>query len=163
MAAVYLVHQVAGQSVKHRSLRTLQHERHVVHPPQEASQMVWPRELRIMNLSRIPIDLLYGELVEGSWPTGSPHLCNKDVWKRDLKKRLESLQYQHRHMGNMGRRSLSLLHHCQTGRSWRGLYISLNGEAGRRQFCQQPQQASVFTSDTCSRDFLFMRVGFYSH
>ena len=43
MPAVYLTHQVAGQSVKHRS-PTRQHERHVLHPPQEASQMVWPRE-----------------------------------------------------------------------------------------------------------------------
>ena len=43
MPVAYLTHQVAGQSVKRRS-PTRQNERHVLHPPQEAPQMVWPRE-----------------------------------------------------------------------------------------------------------------------
>ena len=45
----------------------------------------WFGHVKRMNQSRIPIDLLYCELVEGSRPWGSPHLRYKDLWKRDLK------------------------------------------------------------------------------
>jgi hypothetical protein len=38
-----------------------------------------------MNDSRIPKDLLFGELSQGTQPTGRPQLRYKDVCKRDLK------------------------------------------------------------------------------
>ena len=45
----------------------------------------WLGHVRRMEDGRIPKDLLYGELREGSRPTGRPHLRFKDVCKRDMK------------------------------------------------------------------------------
>ena len=38
-----------------------------------------------MDPGRIPKDLLYGELAEGSRPVGRPRLRYKDICKRDMK------------------------------------------------------------------------------
>ena len=38
-----------------------------------------------MDPGRIPKDILYGELAEGTRPTGRPRLRYKDVCKRDMK------------------------------------------------------------------------------
>ena len=46
----------------------------------------WLGHIRHMEASRIPKDLLYGELAEGSHPVGRPRLCFSDVCKRDLKR-----------------------------------------------------------------------------
>ena len=45
----------------------------------------WLGHVRRMDKGRIPKDLLYGELVEGTCPVGRPHLRFKDVCKRDMK------------------------------------------------------------------------------
>ena len=45
----------------------------------------WLGHVRRMDKGRIPKDLLYGELVEGTRLAGRPHLCFKDVCKRDMK------------------------------------------------------------------------------
>lgn len=48
-------------------------------------RMRWLGHVVRMDCGRIPKDLLYGELVSGSRPTGRPKLRFKDVCKRDLK------------------------------------------------------------------------------
>ena len=45
----------------------------------------WLGHVRRMDTGRIPKDMLYGELREGSRRTGRPQLRFKDVCKRDLK------------------------------------------------------------------------------
>ena len=45
----------------------------------------WLGHIRRMKDGRIPKDLLYGELSEGSRPCGRPRLCFKDTCQRDLK------------------------------------------------------------------------------
>ena len=47
-------------------------------------RMRWLGHTVRMEDGRIPKDLLYGELTEGSRPSGRPHLRYKDVCKRDL-------------------------------------------------------------------------------
>ncbi|KAL9951447.1 hypothetical protein ACROYT_G044108 [Oculina patagonica] len=46
----------------------------------------WLGHVRRMDDGRIPKDMLYGELREGSRPVGRPKLRFKDVCKRDMKK-----------------------------------------------------------------------------
>ena len=48
-------------------------------------RLKWLGHVRRMDDGRIPKDMLYGELSEGSRPTGRPHLRFKDVCKRDMK------------------------------------------------------------------------------
>ena len=48
-------------------------------------RMRWLGHVVRMDDGRIPKDLLYGELAQGSRATGRPHLRFKDVCKRDLK------------------------------------------------------------------------------
>ena len=45
----------------------------------------WLGHVRRMDKGRIPKDLLYGELAEGTRPVGRPRLRFKDVCKRDMK------------------------------------------------------------------------------
>ena len=45
----------------------------------------WLGHVVRMADGRIPKDLLYGELVQGSHPRGRPQLHYKDICKRDLK------------------------------------------------------------------------------
>ena len=45
----------------------------------------WLGHVSRMDDGRIPKDMLYGELVTGSRPTGRPTLRYKDVCKRDLR------------------------------------------------------------------------------
>ncbi|XP_051526868.1 uncharacterized protein LOC127425195 [Myxocyprinus asiaticus] len=45
----------------------------------------WLGHIRRMKQGRIPKDLLYSELVEGSRPTRCPLLCYKDICKKDMK------------------------------------------------------------------------------
>ena len=47
--------------------------------------MHWLGHVRCMGNGRIPKDILYGELIIGSWPKGCPHLRFKDVCKCDMK------------------------------------------------------------------------------
>jgi len=48
-------------------------------------RLKWLGHVRRMDDGRIPKDMLYGELREGSRPTGRPQLRFKDVCKRDMK------------------------------------------------------------------------------
>ena len=48
-------------------------------------RLKWLGHVRRMEDGRIPKDLLYGELREGSRPVGRPHLRFRDVCKRDMK------------------------------------------------------------------------------
>nr|KAG5691627.1 hypothetical protein BaRGS_023798 [Batillaria attramentaria] len=48
-------------------------------------RLKWLGHVRRMEPGRIPKDMLYGELREGSRPTGRPQLRFKDVCKRDMK------------------------------------------------------------------------------
>ena len=48
-------------------------------------RLKWIGHVRRMDDGRIPKDMLYGELREGSRPTGRPQLRFKDVCKRDMK------------------------------------------------------------------------------
>ena len=45
----------------------------------------WLGHVKRMDPGRIPKDILYGELAEGTRQTGRPHLRFKDICKRDLK------------------------------------------------------------------------------
>ena len=45
----------------------------------------WLGHVKRMDPGRIPKDILYGELAEGTRPIGRPRLRYKDVCKRDIK------------------------------------------------------------------------------
>ena len=45
----------------------------------------WLGHVIRMQDGRIPKDILYGELETSTRPTGRPHLCFKDVCKKDIK------------------------------------------------------------------------------
>lgn len=47
--------------------------------------MCWLSRVVLMDDGQIPMDLLYGDLVQGENPTGRPQLCYKNVCKRYLK------------------------------------------------------------------------------
>ncbi len=56
-----------------------------LHSTLRERRLRWLGHVRRMDTGRIPRDLLYSELEEGTRPTGRPKLRFKDVCKRDLK------------------------------------------------------------------------------
>lgn len=47
--------------------------------------MQWMGHVVRMDDGRILKDLLYNELLQGTWPTGRLHLRYKDIFKKDLR------------------------------------------------------------------------------
>ena len=45
----------------------------------------WIGHVRRMGNGHIPKDIMFGQLKDGNRPKGRPHLCYKDVGKRDLR------------------------------------------------------------------------------
>ena len=56
-----------------------------IHALLSQRRLRWLGHICRMGKGRIPKDLLYGKLDRGTRKTGCPHLCFKDVCKRDMK------------------------------------------------------------------------------
>ena len=121
----------------------------------------WLGHVRRMDTGRIPKDILYGELAEGSRLTGRPKLRYKDVCKSDLK---------HCNI-DVG----SWVSVADDRPAWRYAVkqgtefadearttAALQKRTRRKERQQQPQQPTTFCCTRCGRD-CHSRVGLYSH
>ena len=123
----------------------------------------WLGHVKRMEPGRIPKDLLYSELEEGTRPTGRPKLRFKDVCKRDLKLcDISSDQWEHyavdrddwRHAVKQGvKRAEEAWLETTTAKRAR------HKERKQRQIAQPPTQHLCLT---CGRD-CHSRLGLHSH
>ena len=115
-----------------------------------------------MKDGRIPKDLLYGELSEGSRPRGRPRLRFKDTCKRDLKSaRIEAQSWEDL---------------AESRDRWRAAVHSGTAQAEQARIDQQKekraarksrsssadQPATIHSCQSCGKDCL-SRIGLYSH
>ncbi|XP_050707960.1 uncharacterized protein LOC126993145 [Eriocheir sinensis] len=124
-------------------------------------RMRWLGHVVRMDDGRIPKDLLYGELTEGTRPTGRPKLRYKDVCKRDLKAL---------HINTDSWEATASERSAWRQAIQQGLHVfeetlAQQSEAKRqRRKAQNPadQPVSIFTCDQCGRD-CHSRIGLSSH
>ncbi|XP_050707118.1 uncharacterized protein LOC126992423 [Eriocheir sinensis] len=124
-------------------------------------RMRWLGHVVRMDDGRIPKDLLYGELTEGTRPTGRPKLRYKDVCKRDLK----ALHINTDSWEDTASERSAWRQAIQQGLHVFEETLAQQSEAKRqRRKAQNPadQPASIFTCDQCGRD-CHSRIGLSSH
>ncbi|XP_050709394.1 uncharacterized protein LOC126994183 [Eriocheir sinensis] len=124
-------------------------------------RMRWHGHVVRMDDGRIPKDLLYGELTEGTRPTGRPKLRYKDVCKRDLK----ALHINTDSWEDTASERSAWRQAIQQGLHVFEETLAQQSEAKRqRRKAQNPadQPASIFTCDQCGRD-CHSRIGLSSH
>lgn len=121
----------------------------------------WLGHVRRMDPGRIPKDLLYGELVEGTRLTGRPRLRYKDVCKKDMKLSDIDVNSWECLADDRSAWRLAVRQGIQKAEGTRNQDLAAK-RAKRKQKQQQPQQASSFTCSKCKRD-CHSRVGLYSH
>ena len=121
----------------------------------------WLGHVRRMDPGRIPKDLLYGELAEGSRPAGRPRLRFKDVCKRDMKAcNIDTATWESCAEDRAAWR-LAVRRGAREAEETRTAHLH-ERRARRKTAQQQPQQASLFVCSKCSRD-CHSRVGLFSH
>lgn len=121
----------------------------------------WLGHVRRMDPGRIPKDLLYGELVEGSRPTGRPRLRYKDVCKKDMKDIGIDIQSWETLAEDRPAWRHAVKSSVKKGEDARNVALTEKRER-RKNKQQQPQQPSNFVCSKCYRD-CHSRVGLYSH
>jgi len=84
MPTPHPMHMLAGQSANPRSAGMSKQEQHARHHLRER-RLRWLGHIRRMNKGCISENLLYGELAEGTQPTGRSRLHFKDACKRKIK------------------------------------------------------------------------------
>ena len=122
----------------------------------------WLGHVRRMEDGRIPKDLLYGDLSEGSRPRGRPRLRFKDTCKRDLKSaRIEVQSWEDM---------------AESRDRWRAAVRSGTAQAEQARIDQQKekraarksrsssadQPATIHSCQFCGKD-CHSRIGLYSH
>ena len=121
----------------------------------------WLGHVSRMDPGRIPKDMLYGELREGSRPTGRPHLRFKDVCKRDMK--LADIDPNTWESAADNRQ----LWRATVSEGTKRAETKRNDQLADKRARRKARAASVsaptsYTCVKCSRD-CHSRVGFYSH
>ena len=120
----------------------------------------WIGHVRRMDEGRIPKDLLYGELVQGTRPTGRPKLRYRDVTKRDFLQcgvAIDSWEQQASDRSAWRRVVKEGIRSAEDKR------LRTNTEKRKRQKGQQqqPQQQPPYLCSKCGRD-CHSRVGLQS-
>ena len=120
----------------------------------------WLGHVRRMDKGRIPKDLLYGELAEGTQPLGRLRLSFKDVCKRNMKP-----YHIDTNIWGLCRRPATwqLLVRQGTKRSEKERKEAAMEKRGKRtERQQQLQQASLFVCSHSTRD-CHSKIGLFSH
>ena len=110
---------------------------------------------------RLPKDLLYGELVEGSRHAGRPKLRFKDVCKRDMKRcnidsnSWESIADDRPSWRQTVKQGAKFAEEALTT-------AALDKRSRRKERGKYPQQPTPFSCTRCGRD-CHSRVGLHSH
>jgi hypothetical protein len=121
----------------------------------------WLGHVRRMDTGRIPKDLLYGELAEGTRPTGRPRLRYKDVCKKDMKTVNISVNNWESCANNRYEWRLAVRPGVQKAEE--GIKSNLATKRAKRKAKQQQlQQESIFTCSKCNKD-CHARVGLFSY
>ena len=121
----------------------------------------WLGHVRRMDDSRIPKDLLYGELADGARPRGCPSLRYKDSCKRDLKCAGIDLETWESLAENRGAWRSAVRSGVERGEEEHTPTLQQK-RAERKARSMQDTTASPFICPTCSRD-CHSRIGLYSH
>lgn len=121
----------------------------------------WLGHVRRMDKGRIPKDLLYGQLEQGTRPTGRPQLRYRDVCKRDMQAANISIETWEEVASDRN----AWRHAVKSGteKSEKERAITREGKRQRRKasIANQPND-SVFTCNGCDRD-CHSRIGLHSH
>ena len=121
----------------------------------------WLGHVRRMNSGRIPKDMLYGELSEGSRRAGRPKLRFKDVCKSDMKRcnidvdSWESVADNRPAWKSDVKQGIDFANEARTT-------AAIQKRTRRKERQQQPQQPTTFCCTRCGRD-CHSRVGLHSH
>ena len=121
----------------------------------------WLGHVKRMDPGRIPKDLLYGELVEGSRHAGRPKLRFKDVCKRDMKRcnidsnSWESIADDRPSWRQTVKQGAKFAEEALTT-------AALDKRSRRKERGKYPQQPTPFSCTRCARD-CHSRVGLHSH
>jgi hypothetical protein len=121
----------------------------------------WLGHVKRMDPGRIPKDLLYGELAEGSRLTGRPKLRFKDVCKRDLKRCDMDTHSQEYIADNRPAWRQSVkegTRHAEDELT----AAAIAKRSRRKERSQNPQQPTCFSCTRCGRD-CHSHIGLHSH
>ena len=121
----------------------------------------WLGHVRRMDDSRIPKDLLYGELADGARSRGRPSLRYKDSCKRDLKGSGIDLETWESLAENRGAWRSAVRSGVERAEEEHTTILQQK-RAERKARSTQDTTASPFICPTCSRD-CHSRIGLYSH
>ena len=121
----------------------------------------WLGHVKRMDPGRIPKDLLYGELAEGSRHAGLPKLRFKDVCKRDMKRcNIDSNSWE-----SIADDRPSWRQTVKQGAKFGEEVLTtaaLDKRSRRKERGKYPQQPTPFSCTKCGRD-CHSRVGLHSH
>ena len=121
----------------------------------------WLGHVRRMKAGRIPKDMLYGELREGTRSIGRPHLRFKDVCKRDMKlTAIEPSTWESSAADRQQWRS-TIYEGVKFAEETRNSKLA-DKRTRRKARAASVSAASIYTCDNCRRD-CHSRVGLYSH
>lgn len=121
----------------------------------------WLGHVHRMDCGRIPKDLLYGELAEGTRPIGRPRLRFKDVCKKDMQQCKIDVATWESLAGDRSSWRRAVKSCVQEGENARNAALTEKRER-RKNKQQRPQQPSNFVCSKCNRD-CHSRIGLYSH